>query len=368
MELFSALFSHFKCFSLKRDKGPNIVGGDSDPAPTEYSIRSTKPEMSPLGHISSAPPSQSSSNKHIPSDYSPHSGLPPSHSQPSSLNPPPYHDWTSIPDTALLPPPPSISYVNSPANNASYNDAARAHAWCNQNPPYTPSTPSPAIRDAIQHSDIAFELPQEYTGTLKQPSNSTGKWHGKSKPSSPDSVLLSSLPLYIARLDSPLRAECSKTIYFELRVLHVGGADSGIAIGYCAKPYPSWRQPGWHRASLGIHGDDGRRFVNDSWGGVDFVQKFNEGDVVGVGMNFQLPDVGDVLGPGGKVITEAFFTRNGVWEGGWVIDEERDAERDEGVEGLQGELDMYAAVGVFGGVEFEIMLGMEGWRYHIAGH
>lgn len=65
--------------------------------------------------------------------------------------------------------------------------------------------------------------------------------------------------------------------------------ESGIAIGYCAKPYPGWRLPGWERASLGVHGDDGRRFVNDTWGGKDFTTGFAPGETVGIGMVLKVP-------------------------------------------------------------------------------
>jgi hypothetical protein len=72
----------------------------------------------------------------------------------------------------------------------------------------------------------------------------------------------------------------------------MGRGENGIAVGYCAKPYPSWRLPGWERASLGVHGDDGRRFVNDTWGGKDFTTKFVEGGTVGIGMEFSVPVTG----------------------------------------------------------------------------
>lgn len=134
--------------------------------------------------------------------------------------------------------------------------------------------------------------------------------------------------------------------------------DSVAAIGFSAKPYPPWRLPGWHRASLAVHGDDGRRFVNDSWGGRDFVGPFRVGDVIGIGMRFLPQDRG-----AGKCKTKVFFTRNGQPEAGWDVDEERDAEHDEGVEGLQGELDMYPAIGVSGGLEVEIITTQVDWMY-----
>ena len=52
--------------------------------------------------------------------------------------------------------------------------------------------------------------------------------------------------------------------------------------------------------------------------------------------------------------TKAYFVRNGAVVGSWEINEERDAEKDEGVAGLRGEVDLYAAVGVFGDAECEV--------------
>jgi len=139
-------------------------------------------------------------------------------------------------------------------------------------------------------------------------------------------------------------------------VLNIINDSSGIVIGFAAQPYPPWRLPGWHRASLGVHGDDGRRYVNDSFGGRDFVAPFRRGDVVGIGMKFRAEDAGS-----GRCKTSVVFNRNGRKEGGWEIDEERDAERDEGVEGLMAEGDLYAAIGVFGGIEAEVVLSRQGW-------
>ena len=86
----------------------------------------------------------------------------------------------------------------------------------------------------------------------------------------------------------------------------MGCGENGIAIGYCAKPYPSWRLPGWERASLGVHGDDGRRFVNDTWGGKDFTTKFVEGETVGIGMEFDVR-VADAGAGAGRVNVALFW-------------------------------------------------------------
>lgn len=162
-----------------------------------------------------------------------------------------------------------------------------------------------------------------------------------------------------------------KTIYFEVRVLSYGvgrGGDmSSLALGWCALPYPTWRMPGWERGSLAVHGDDGRRYVNDTWGGKDFTGAIQAGQTVGLGMEFAIPDTPPNYGsspeqsPGLKV--DVFFTRDGVKDSGWCLHEELDAQNDLGVDGLDGQFDLYAAVGIFGGAEFEINFSRSKWLW-----
>ena len=292
--------------------------------------------------------------------FTPPPGPPPRSVDATDDNPPPYHDWTVIPETSLLPPPPAMHYDYS-TNNASWDDAARAHEWCNQNPLYSPSKPNPSLYNAVQNGDISMQKPQEFKGDLAR--RGKGLWKAKTKSSCTDCVLLSTVPLYFIAEDSPLITKRSRIIYFEVRVLAMGGhrarEAAGIAIGFCAKPYPAWRLPGWQRASLGVHGDDGRRFVNDPDGGIDFTRAFQPDETVGIGMTFSIAPYGESHA---KIHAEVFFTRDGKRDEGWMISEERDQERD-GVLGLEGELDLYAAIGMFGAVEFEMQLAPEGWLY-----
>jgi hypothetical protein len=214
---------------------------------------------------------------------------------------------------------------------------------------------------AVQNGDLSLQKPPEFIGDLVQ--RGKGQWKAKTKSSCMDCVLLSTLPQYFAAEDSPMMIERQKTIYFEVRVVGMGsnrGRDAaGIAIGFCAKPYPSWRLPGWQRASLGVHGDDGRRFVNDPDGGIDFTRPFNPGETVGIGMTFSVPQNAASTG---KALAEVFFTRGGKRDQGWQVNEERDKESDS-VMGLEGELDLYPAIGMFGGVEFEAHFTPESWLY-----
>lgn len=187
-----------------------------------------------------------------------------------------------------------------------------------------------------------------------------GRTHIRTTPKSTDTIFLSDIPIYPSL--SPSKPH---TIYYELRVLAMGTSreEAGIAIGFLAPPYPSWRLPGWHRASIGVHGDDGRRFIDDSYGGVDFVQPFRKNDVVGIGMTFSPPTYA-----GGKNVVRCFFTRNGREEGGWDLHEEVDSKADVGnVEGLEGGRDILAAVGCFGGCEFEVVVASNGWKFRPQG-
>ena len=162
-----------------------------------------------------------------------------------------------------------------------------------------------------------------------------------------------------------------KTIYFEVKVLSYGGGRDGdassLALGFCALPYPTWRMPGWERGSLAVHGDDGRRYVNDTWGGKDFTEAIQAGQTVGLGMDFSVPDMPPDYGSSPaqtvSIKVDVFFTRDGIKESGWSLHEELDAQNDLGVDGLDGQFDLYAAVGLFGGVEFEVNFNRTRWLW-----
>ena len=166
--------------------------------------------------------------------------------------------------------------------------------------------------------------------------------------------------------------ERGKTIYFEVKIktFHrrpFGGDASGFSLGFVAQPYPSWRSPGWDRASLGVFSDDGCRFVNDNLGGKEFTSAFRTGETVGLGMRFDLPAAAAAAGAAAgsqeiKPNVRVFFTRNGAEAGGWDLHEQLDSEA-EGVYGLEGDFDLYAAVGVFGGVDVEVQFDRKKWLF-----
>ena len=326
------------------------------------------------------PPSHRTQNN-ASTEYAPPPGPPPGReefaafagSPPSRMNndsePPPYHDWTVIPDTALLPPPPSIGHEIGSLSNADSAEADRAHDWCKANPIIRPHRPSGAQHGAVRNGDIRLMKPREYKGDLLMPC--MGTWNASTRPGATDSCLISSAPLFFAIADAPAQGRQKKTIYFEIEIASLGrgryNEECSVAIGYCAMPYPTWRMPGWERGSLAVHSDDGCRYVNDTWGGKDFTRPFKVGDTVGLGMTFSSPDVALAYSDASKqpasLGVDVFFTRNGQKDGSWNLHEELDADTDQGVDGLDGSFDLYAAIGVFGGAEFKAKFQRQSWLY-----
>ncbi|PGH16924.1 hypothetical protein AJ80_04992 [Polytolypa hystricis UAMH7299] len=317
------------------------------------------------------PPPSHQPNPAATHSYAPPPGPPPGYQNQLPLdNPPPYHNWEeAVPDTALFPPPPVGGYLDSNTGNASTEDADLAHNFCDNNPLWNPCKPSPAVYDCVQSSDIRPVKPPRYTGELDVVGR--GRWKGRTGDYNKDCLLLTGLPIYFAAEDSPLLTERTKIVYFEVKFVgqHGGREDdeSGFSIGFAAQPYPSFRSPGWERGSVGVFSDDGCRFVNDTWGGREFTTRFKIGETIGLGMKFSLPDEEElqkfqVPGQSPRLAVEIFLTRNGEQTGSWDLHEEVDEEAGD-VEGLEGNFDLYGALGLFGGVEFEVCFDPAGWKW-----
>lgn len=361
------IYDHSKSPShaAHQDTSQNLRGSshghlDPPPGPPPGQNAFAPPPGPPPGHVNGGTTSYSSKDGPT---FQPPAGPPPNR-QMMNADPPPYHDWTSVPDTALLPPPPSfVGHDTSSTSNADSVEADRAHHWCAVNPIIPPHQPSSEQYKAVADGDIRIIKPREFTGELLMPR--MGMWKGSSRAGAKDSALITSAPLYFACADFPRQQAQKRIIYFEVEIVSLGKGgpheDSSIAIGYCAMPYPTWRLPGWERGSLAIHSDDGCRYVNDTWGGKDFTSPIKAGDTVGLGMSFCAPD--NSTSDGQDLNVDVFFTRNGQKEGGWNLHEELDAETDQGVDGLDGLFDLYGVVGVFGGAEFTVNFKRDTWLW-----
>ncbi|KAI5865722.1 hypothetical protein GGS23DRAFT_616853 [Durotheca rogersii] len=304
-------------------------------------------------------------------DYAPPPGPPPSAK--------PQHDWqAAVPDTALLPPPPDFfaGFDRSPAQNATEEECEEGERWCATRPPYGPlplehllghEGGAVTVLEAARTGNVALHAPPFFGGSLAR--TDVGVWRvdvsKRAANDAGDTCLATYPPLYLAAAHSPLappgideKARTKKTIYYEVRVLD-GEDEVALALGFVAPPYPSFRLPGWHRASLGVHGDDGHRFVNDRWGGKAFTGPFRRGETLGLGMEFSRAG-----GAGGADIrVQVFLTRDGAERGRWDLREETDRERDLPTTGLEGYHDVCAAVGVYGPGRYEVVFAPERWTW-----
>lgn len=382
------------CFgsNLKGDDPSSRLDNNINSRPVEPKQRQSFSKMPPNETYSPpagpppshAPPASFSSNNPYAqpaappnNEYAPPPGPPPSQDEyaPPPGPPPtqaPYHDWqTAVPDTSLLPPPPSLGNQRSSTNNATEQEAEQGEAWCQVNPMRGPLSLPPEALFALERGEIGVIKPRTYQGDLDRPR--PGVWAGKTKASCPDSCTTTSIPLYSALAHSPLNTGRAKTIYYEVRINKRNRREVSLAMGFTAPPYPTFRLPGWHRGCLAVHGDDGSKYINDRWGGKDFTTPFRAGETLGIGMKLSKRDLDAPPGysdtPAQTTATtpinvEIFFTRDGRRSGGWNLHEEGDAEEDLPVTGLEGMHDLYAAVGTFENVEFEIVFNEGEWMYH----
>ncbi|CAK7219024.1 hypothetical protein SCUCBS95973_003682 [Sporothrix curviconia] len=351
------------------------------PASNDYAPPPGPPPSSQASRA--AAPASSNNND----DYAPPPGPPPSYGGGAGASaatgagdyapppgPPPgkaVHDWqTAVPDNALLPPPPNLfaGWDRSPANNATEDEAEQGKAWCYQYPISTAmNVPNNAATDeAIRHANFALQVPPTYQGKLDK--KSRGVWAGETKKRSTDSCLVSFPPLYAANLHTPAPGDGTPafTAYYEVHIARDNRSEVSLAMGFAAMPYPPFRLPGWHRGSLAVHGDDGHRYVNDTWGGKELIDsnyRLKPGGKYGIGMTFARKD-GTGYGPAPDTMdVEVFFTDNGRVVARWDLHEEIDAEQDLPVTGLEGDYDLSAAIGTFDAVKFEVHLSPEGWAY-----
>ncbi|CAK7215398.1 hypothetical protein SBRCBS47491_002475 [Sporothrix bragantina] len=299
-------------------------------------------------------------------DYAPPPGPPPGKSEQPQQK---VHDWeTAVPDNSLLPPPPNLfaGWDRSPANNATEDEAEQGKAWCYQHPINTAMNVqnNAATYEAIKHFNFNLQVPSTYQGKFDR--KSFGVWAGETKKRSADSCIVSFPPLYAANLHSPAPGGQPFTAYYEVHIARDNRKEVSLAMGFVAMPYPHFRLPGWHRGSLAVHGDDGHRYVNDTWGGKELIDdnyRLKPGGKYGIGMTFTRKD-GAGYGPAPDTIdVEVFFTDNGRIVASWDLHEEIDAEQDLPVTGLEGDYDLSAAIGTFDVVKFDVHLNPENWAY-----
>jgi len=326
-------------------------------------------------------------SKGISEEYAPPPGPPPSHAsssyQPPDGPPPSYQNATSgsyettVAEPPAYPPPPGLVHDSSTGSNATKDEAEQAKMWCGFYPLTPPFLLPPLQLRAIHAHDHRIITPPNFRGTSTLVNQTYHTWRVTSPSRCKDTLIQTALPCFSHFADSPMLTERSKTIYFEIQIRSLGtppersrfsslihrraaneNEEAGVAIGFFAPPYPGFRLPGWQRGSLGVHSDDGRRYVGNTVGGVDFTTPFQVGETIGLGMTFDVShsDQGPIMN------SQVFFTRDGKEVGGWDLLNDTDKEL-ESVVGLQGDNDIFPAIGIYGPVDVDLHFGEESWLY-----
>jgi hypothetical protein len=249
-------------------------------------------------------------------------------------------------------PPPSGSHFDSLYSNAPDDERDMGEMFCNQHSLFPPLNMAVEDLERATADEYTLIAPPAMTVPKNSKLTTWKRFKGdfqnerkdktvfiRSKKDTKDCIFVSDKPFYAPR---SLR---NARIYYEVTITSLPHPDdAAIAIGFTCLPYPPFRLPGWHRGSLAVHSDDGRRYVNDSLSGKDFVRPFQEGETIGIGVDYARQVV--------------LLTRNGMFENEWSLVQDMNTSgtdpyrgfRDGGVHGITGESDVYAAVGVYGSV------------------
>jgi hypothetical protein len=218
----------------------------------------------------------------------------------------------------------------------------------------------------------ALELSQPscrfFVGRVYRPHPEPG-WRVETKARSPESCFTTTSPIYSVRRHSPLLTGRPFTIYFESDI-RPGNSEDGVcfALGFVAGRDRASLMPGSERGSIGIHYRGGSLYMNNK---LLARAVFKPGQQVGIGMNFSKSDfnaqeVRDAQSSAissSSVNVEVFLSRDEKKVAGWNLSELRDA-GSLPFEGLEGNHDLYAAVGTLKEVNVDILFDKRDWRYY----
>lgn len=206
-----------------------------------------------------------------------------------------------------------------------------------------------------------------FVGHVFRPKPEPG-WRVETKARSRESCLLTTRPLYSARRHSPLITNEPYTIYYEGDIGLRNAEDRvHLALGFVAKRDRTSLMPGSERGSIGIHFRNEGLYLNHN-----LLAKaiFKPGEQVGVGMTFSksdvsTQDVNDAHPPAvssSPISVEVFLARDGKKAGRWNLRELGEA-GGLSLEGLEGNHDLYAAIGTLKAVNVDIKFDKRDWRY-----
>lgn len=207
-------------------------------------------------------------------------------------------------------------------------------------------------------------------GHVWQPRPEPG-WRVETKRRSPESVFRTLRPLYSANVHSPLITGEPFTVYFEGEIRQGDNEDAiRLALGFVAGEDGASKMPGCERWSLGVQCSEGRLFVNGKVVESVHTGAFEPGQQLGIGLNYavsngvqQLEDNGISTDSPSSIDIEVFITRDGKKIGGWKLCDQLNESEGLSFEGLEGRHDLYAAVGILGEVNVDILFEKKDWLF-----
>ncbi|KAI9785345.1 MAG: hypothetical protein M1839_000363 [Geoglossum umbratile] len=200
-------------------------------------------------------------------------------------------------------------------------------------------------------------------------------WRVTTQSRSPESCFITSIPLYSARFHSPLDTDRPFTVYFEAAIrLGNGNDEDGVclALGFVAGRDRACRMPGFEQGSIGIHCRDRQLYLNNCPVENTGSAPFEPGQHLGIGMTFSRRDgetqqVDDAhaqlpLASSSSINVEVFLSRDRKKAGCWNLKDFLGKLDGLPLEGLEGNHDLYAAVGTVGKADVDIYFNCEDWR------
>jgi len=161
------------------------------------------------------------------------------------------------------------------------------------------------------------------------------------------------------------------TAYFEGEIRPGDSEDAiRLALGFVAGDDEVSKMPGCERWSIGIQCSEGQLFVNGD--GVDSAQTgaFGPGQQLGIGLTYavsnsvrQTEDSGVSIASPTSINVEVFVTRDGKKIGNWNLCDQLRGPGGLSFEGLEGQHDLYAAVGTVGEANIDILLEQRDWLF-----
>lgn len=158
------------------------------------------------------------------------------------------------------------SYLLGLHEDTPYNQYEEAKKFCDQNPLHRNIIHFEQERIGMAPTKPTWQTSEGLKHGVECVTHSSTEWTITSSPKTPVLALHTSFAM-------------PRSFTYEVHIEKLK-PKAVVAIGLVKLPYPMWRMPGWHRHSVALFSDDGRKFYDDSFGGNDYASKIKQGDLI----------------------------------------------------------------------------------------